>query len=277
MEYPLTEYAKKCAGGWIDRCPAHDDRSPSLSIKETPKGKLLLYCFAGCTFDEIIKAAALPHSSLHDVNTYRPKYDTAQVAHELKQRISQAAGIWQETVKLDGTLAQTYLNSRGIEGWSEDIRFHPNLYFSQTKSPRPAMVCAIRRDKLFVGVHRTFLDKTGNKLSKMMLGDCKGGAVYLGGSGEPLTVSEGVENGLAVKQVLSSNHGTFMAAMSATNLGNFKLPPQPATLIIAADGDQTGTLEALKLGERAAGLGWTASTLPPPSPGDWNDYLQRGD
>jgi phage/plasmid primase-like uncharacterized protein len=77
--------------------------------------------------------------------------------------------------------------------------------------------------------------------------------------------------------MLSSNHGTFMAAMSETNLGSFKLPPQPATLIIVADDDQTGMLEALKLGERAAGLGWTASTLPPPSPGDWNDYLQRGD
>ena len=110
-----------------------------------------------------------------------------------------------------------------------------------------------------------------------MLGDCKGGAVYLGGSGEPLTVSEGVENGLAVKQVLSSNHGTFMAAMSATNLGSFKLPSQTATLIIAVDDDQTGKLEAMKLGERAAGLGWKASTLLPPGPGDWNDYLQRGD
>ena len=46
------------------------------------------------------------------------------------------------------------------------------------------MVCAIRRDKQFVGVHRTFLDQAGNKLSKMMLGDCKGGAVHLGGTGE---------------------------------------------------------------------------------------------
>ena len=167
--------------------------------------------------------------------------------------------------------------NRGIECWSDDIRFHPNLYFSQTKSQAPAMVCAIRRDKQFVGIHRTFLDQTGNKLCKMMLGDCKGGAIHLGGTGNPLTVSEGIENGLSVKQMLSSNHGTFLAAMSATNLGSLKLPLEPQTLIIAADDDQTGKVEALKLGERASGLGWKASTLFPPSPGDWNDYLQRGD
>jgi phage/plasmid primase-like uncharacterized protein len=277
MQYPLTKYAKKCSGGWVDRCPAHDDKSPSLSVKETSDGKLLLHCFAGCSFDEIIKAAAMPDNSFNTGSAYRPKYDTADAARELSKRISQAEGIWQETVKLDGTLAQTYLNSRGIECWSDDIRFHPNLYYSQTKSRTPAMVCAIRRDKQFVGVHRTFLDQTGKKLSKMMLGDCKGGAVYLGGTGEHLTVSEGIENGLSVKQMLSSNVGTFVAAMSATNLGSFKLPLKPAILIITADDDQTGKLEALKLGERAAGLGWRASALLPPSPGDWNDYLQRGE
>lgn len=56
MKYPLTKYAKKCADGWVDRCPAHDDRSPFLSVKETSDGKLLLHCFTGCSFDEIIKA-----------------------------------------------------------------------------------------------------------------------------------------------------------------------------------------------------------------------------
>jgi hypothetical protein len=34
------------------RCPAHEDRSASLSWRFT-NGKALLHCFAGCTFDEI--------------------------------------------------------------------------------------------------------------------------------------------------------------------------------------------------------------------------------
>jgi hypothetical protein len=162
MQYPLTEYAQKCSGGWIDRCPAHDDHRPSLSIKETPEGKLLLYCFAGCTFEEIIRAAALPDSNFRDQNAYRSKYDTTKAAFDLKQRVSKAEDIWQETGILAGTLAEAYLANLGIECWGDDIRFHPNLYFSQTKSHAPAMVCAIRRDKQFVGIHRTFLAQTGN-------------------------------------------------------------------------------------------------------------------
>jgi len=48
--------AKKSGSGWIACCPAHDDHNPSLAIKETTTGKLLLYCFAGCTYQEIIAA-----------------------------------------------------------------------------------------------------------------------------------------------------------------------------------------------------------------------------
>jgi hypothetical protein len=39
-------------GKWTARCPAHPDRSPSLSIAEGQKG-LLLKCWAGCSVQEI--------------------------------------------------------------------------------------------------------------------------------------------------------------------------------------------------------------------------------
>lgn len=44
-------------------CPAHHDRNPSLSIGEAPDGTALLYCFAGCTYKEILEALGinLPH------------------------------------------------------------------------------------------------------------------------------------------------------------------------------------------------------------------------
>lgn len=40
------------------RCPAHEDRLASLSWKITPQDKLLLHCFAGCTFQEIRAAVS---------------------------------------------------------------------------------------------------------------------------------------------------------------------------------------------------------------------------
>lgn len=39
--------------GWKARCPAHDDKNPSLSITEGDDGRTLLKCFAGCTAEAI--------------------------------------------------------------------------------------------------------------------------------------------------------------------------------------------------------------------------------
>ncbi len=46
------EGVKRAGEGWIARCPAHDDRTPSLSIREADGG-VLLHCFAGCTYEQI--------------------------------------------------------------------------------------------------------------------------------------------------------------------------------------------------------------------------------
>lgn len=47
---------RRCGRGWMARCPAHQDRSPSLSIAER-NGKLLFFCHAGCAWKNV--AAAL--------------------------------------------------------------------------------------------------------------------------------------------------------------------------------------------------------------------------
>ncbi len=39
---------------WKARCPCHDDHTPSLSIKDTEDGRLLVKCFAGCTQNEVV-------------------------------------------------------------------------------------------------------------------------------------------------------------------------------------------------------------------------------
>ena len=49
-------HAKRTGPGrWMARCPAHDDRTPSLSITER-NGSVLVHCFAGCRQSEVIEA-----------------------------------------------------------------------------------------------------------------------------------------------------------------------------------------------------------------------------
>jgi hypothetical protein len=54
-------------GRWLARCPAHDDGSPSLSIREND-GKLLIYCFAGCGAADVMEAVGLSMSDLFEAS-----------------------------------------------------------------------------------------------------------------------------------------------------------------------------------------------------------------
>jgi len=46
-------------GRWIARCPAHEDRSPSLSIRECDDGRILLNDFGGCHVESVVAAVGL--------------------------------------------------------------------------------------------------------------------------------------------------------------------------------------------------------------------------
>ena len=46
-------------------CPAHDDKSPSLAIRETADGLVLLHCFVGCDPESVLDAIGLKFSDLY--------------------------------------------------------------------------------------------------------------------------------------------------------------------------------------------------------------------
>jgi putative DNA primase/helicase len=50
---------KKAGDGYKARCPAHEDRMPSLSIKEAEDNTVLLKCHAGCSTEAVVKALGL--------------------------------------------------------------------------------------------------------------------------------------------------------------------------------------------------------------------------
>ena len=50
---------------WKACCPAHDDGTPSLSIRALDDGRVLLHCFAGCEVEAILSALSLQFSDLY--------------------------------------------------------------------------------------------------------------------------------------------------------------------------------------------------------------------
>ena len=49
---------------WIARCPSHSDNNPSLSIRETDDGIILIKCWSGCCATEIVASIGL---EMHDL------------------------------------------------------------------------------------------------------------------------------------------------------------------------------------------------------------------
>jgi hypothetical protein len=60
----LLEGVRAQNGGFVACCPAHDDRVPSLSIREGDDGRVLLHCHAGCTKRDILDRLGVEWSDL---------------------------------------------------------------------------------------------------------------------------------------------------------------------------------------------------------------------
>src|SRR5215211_1243809 len=105
----------KWHGGYgTARCPAHEDQSPSFSIRDGDRG-LLLRCFAGCDPRDVYDA--LKRRGLIDD---RPERHPTRSIHEQplrRQQHDKAVWLWSQRRPIVGTIAEHYLRrARGYEG-----------------------------------------------------------------------------------------------------------------------------------------------------------------
>lgn len=59
-------------GRWVGCCPAHEDKHPSLTIRELDDSTLLIKCWSGCSAAEIVAAAGLRMADLFPERTDAP-------------------------------------------------------------------------------------------------------------------------------------------------------------------------------------------------------------
>lgn len=60
----LSGVKRQSGGGFIARCPAHDDQRQSLSVNEGDDGRVLVKCHAGCSVERIVGALGLTTADL---------------------------------------------------------------------------------------------------------------------------------------------------------------------------------------------------------------------
>ena len=274
---------RKAGGGWSARCPAHDDRTPSLSLRETGDGKVLVRCHAGCDQDEVIAHLIarglwnmyVPRQFRHTASRHVAK--TEEQDCEDSKRTEAALCVWQAAKPMAGTLIETYLGSRGLRLPSTPtVRFHPCLKHPSGDS-WPAMIALVTRgfDDAPLAIHRTFLAPNGVGKApvdpqKMMLGPCRGGAVRLAEPGDVLMIGEGIETCLAAMQ--ETGHPAW-AALSTSGLRALDLPKAVCDVIVLADGDDSGEAAARDCALRWKREGRRVRIARPPKGMDFNDML----
>jgi hypothetical protein len=274
---------RKAGGSWTARCPAHDDREPSLSIRDADDGKVLVRCHAGCEQERVIAAlrgrglwAGNRSCSLSRMARRMPV--ERQLDHDDTRRSETALEIWESARSAQGTHVAVYLASRGIDLSPPDaLRFQPGL-----KHPSggiwPAMVALVTNgvDETPLGIHRTFLARNGNgkapiEPAKMMLGPCRGGAVLLADAAGVLMVGEGIETCLSAMQATGI---PAWAALSTSGLRTLGLPDAVKDIIILADGDDAGEAAARDAALRWEREGRRVRIARPPWGMDFNDLLR---
>jgi len=65
-------------GSWTACCPSHNDKSPSLSIREGQDGRVLVHCFAGCSVHEVVGAVGMSVNDLFPPDEKRKEYGHAK-------------------------------------------------------------------------------------------------------------------------------------------------------------------------------------------------------
>ncbi|HKD69918.1 MAG TPA: toprim domain-containing protein [Candidatus Binataceae bacterium] len=234
----------RCSGnGYVALCPAHGDRTPSLSITQVG-GRVLLHCFVGCSVDDVCEALDIRVREL-----FVPADSSSNSHWSDTERKEYALGIWRSSRSAAGTVVERYLANRGITiPIPRAIRFIPLRMHREYGWPFPVLAAGIQAaDGAFAAVSLTWLSADGTHKApveppRRIHGPYGGSAVRLAPAGESLVLCEGVETGLSIAQACPDL--PVWCALSAKNLPHVTIPQSVDTVIIAADPDAAGEMAA---------------------------------
>jgi putative DNA primase/helicase len=252
--------------GWLVRCPCPNhgkgrgDLCPSLSVEDGDEGRLLLFCFAGCPFEDILDE--LDHRGLTDDEEREPR--ARPISATPHRPNADAVLIWRAAEPVHHTLADEYLSRRGITLRPPTLRFRPD---------RREIVAAIQApDGNVIAIQRTRLTSRGEKIERLTsVGGLGAGCVRLGPASRVLGIAEGVETALSAMQMTGI---TTWASLGAARLDKIWLPPTVEEVHIFGDDDDAGR----KASDRAALVHvnerrTVVPRFPPPGLKDYNDLL----
>lgn len=205
-----------------------------------------------------------------------------QPAETSSKRIGRARKLFSYGRPVLGTVAASYLHTRGISRFGPALRYHPKVFLRRgddaPPEKRPALLAKITDNRgQITGCARTYLDPTTGGIAdidspKRILGQLHGNAIrfWSGADRADLIVGEGLENTLSIGTALPELD--LASCLTATHLGLFIPPSEVQRIWIARDNDAAGERAALQLRNRLAPQDLIVGDLVPRL-GDFNEDL----
>lgn len=113
---------KKTSNGYRAQCPYHNDRNPSLDISEKD-GKILLYCHAGCSAEDILRSVDLSMKDLFNVGLE----GKIKSNPEIKIRYNNCDGIHGKSISGKVQCYYEYLDENSVPLYRK-VRFEPKNF-----------------------------------------------------------------------------------------------------------------------------------------------------
>ncbi len=258
-------------------CPAHDDRTPSLSVTLGRKA-ILFHCFAGCSNDEVI--AALDRQGVRSRDLFDGSGAMAADRPEKTAFNSNARRLWHSATAISDSPAEEYLAQRGILRASNQLRYLERTPLGPRGAVQflPAMLAAVTADIGIIAIHRTFLDTSSGKLAgferpKRALGTLGCGAVRLAPpAAGRLGLAEGIESALSAMQLFGV---PCWATLGNERFGLVAIPESVRELHLFIDNDAGGELAERRALKAYSAAGRVIQPRASASAGfDWNDELK---
>jgi hypothetical protein len=125
-------------GNYLVKCPAHEDDSPSLSLRDGKRG-LLVHCFARCSPSEVFIAIRRIDGGLLQPGQTAPQAAKGSTEYGRRQH-EKAAWLWSKRRPIAGSIAERYLR----EARAVTCDLPPTLAFLPPVRPahKPAMIAA---------------------------------------------------------------------------------------------------------------------------------------
>jgi len=245
-----------------------------------PNGFLLIAFFNGWSYDEskiaiekYLDANPIPTSKIQPL--YLTQVTTKIDVEKWKSKATEILDACIELTDPEAMVGRQYLSNRGVDVYSDVLRFDPNhAYYDPVLPPsyHPALIAPVENNKGLTSIHRTYLKHDGTKAdvdhSKKLYppavkGGTKGSSIRLFDPKDTLAITEGIETALAVHM---ATQGPVWAAISATNMPFIEIPSSVRHVDIWADNDfisKAGQKAAKKLADRLISEGITTRILLP--------------